>query len=126
MDTPLPARCYPARFMVVAVVLITPSGARLSGDGSAYTTAQRLDQPCTEAASFARGKRPSGAGVVSVDAGRAVFRDEQDVVRLDLAATATSMPGDPIGIPGTVSPFASGFSRSRRSMSAAGTCPSTK
>src|SRR5690606_2634331 len=32
-----------------------------------------------------------------------------------------SMPGDPIGMPGTLSPMASGFSASRRRISSAGT-----
>ncbi len=36
----------------------------------------------------------------------------------------TSMPGEPSGIPGTVRPFAAGFSFSSRLMSSAGTWPS--
>ncbi|CFN77457.1 Uncharacterised protein [Bordetella pertussis] len=35
------------------------------------------------------------------------------------------MPGEPMGMPGAVSPTARGLSRSRRRMSAAGTWPST-
>src|SRR5215475_11759429 len=36
------------------------------------------------------------------------------------------IPGEPLGIPGTESPSASGFSRKNFSNAAAGTCPSIK
>src|SRR5690606_20276378 len=35
-----------------------------------------------------------------------------------------SMPGEPMGMPGTANPIAFGFSLSKRRMSPAGTCPS--
>ena len=56
--------------------------------------------------------------------GRSLLGERDDVEGCAFMP-GTSMPGDPIGIPGTAMPAIAGRSFSSRWTSAAGTCPST-
>ena len=57
-----------------------------------------------------------------VDLGGAFPGERDDVV---VVLVRPSIPGDPIGIPGTATPATGGRSRSSRRITSAGTCPST-